>query len=237
MDRYRSYRDGGKDDRSTTTGDTNLIGVNQYDSVEDIPPGQVQDAVNMDFTKKSAETRGGFVCIPELGTQPFGQEWTTRTAPTGTAGPYNAVCYANGVWVTVGSGFGATDIVATSIDSITWTARNATHDGAWSGLCYGNSLFVAVSNGVSVFGVDDYIMTSPDGATWTARNQKTTALDAVVYGNGIFVAVGSTNTCTSTNGTAWTVHAGAAILGIDNVTITTAGTIVGEQKVIAREAG
>lgn len=206
MDRYRSYRDGGNDDRSSTLGDKNFVGVNQYDSIEDIPPGEVQEAVNMDFTKKSAETRGGFVCIPELGTQPFGQVWTQQTSPNVN---WRGVTYGGGQFVAVGyaTAFASTSIVATSPDGETWTSRTAVNNGAWKSVAYGNGVYVAVSSG-HTSGSDDYIMSSTDGITWTTRTNNTDPLDIVVYGNGTFVALGTTPsfTYTSTNGTSWTKH-------------------------------
>lgn len=56
-------------------GDTAFIGVDDFDSPESLPPGIAQSAVNKDFTSGSAITRGGFICIPELGQTAFGTTW------------------------------------------------------------------------------------------------------------------------------------------------------------------
>lgn len=70
MDRYRSY--GATDDSPKIEGDTVFLGVNQFDSPENLKQGECQNAVNVDMTTGNVATRGGFVCIPELGATPFG---------------------------------------------------------------------------------------------------------------------------------------------------------------------
>jgi len=65
MNRYRTYAQ--TDDPPLIEGDRSLIGSNDWDAAENIPAGQVQAAVNMDFTTQDAVTRGGFVCLPGLG--------------------------------------------------------------------------------------------------------------------------------------------------------------------------
>ena len=75
MERYRSY--GEKDDKSKEVGDGAFLGVDEYNAAENIRQGNVQKAVNHDFTAQDANTRGGFVCLPELGQQSFGHSWDT----------------------------------------------------------------------------------------------------------------------------------------------------------------
>ena len=81
---------------------------------------------------------------------------------------------------------GAGNRVMTSPDGITWTIQASAADNSWTGLTYGNGLFVAVAYS----GLGNRVMTSPDGITWTSR---TSAADnawfSVTYGNGLFVAV------------------------------------------------
>ena len=98
MNRYRSY--GNLDDQPASVGDNSFLGVDEYNSPENIKPGNVQTAVNHDFTSQDAQTRGGFVCLPELGAEPFGTTWTTGTAYATVT--WNDVTYGNGVWVAVG---------------------------------------------------------------------------------------------------------------------------------------
>ena len=75
---------------------------------------------------------------------------------------------------------------------------------AWSGVCYGNGLFVAVVAGTAVSA------TSPDGITWTARTMPSSATwQSVCYGNGLFVAVAdgpSTASASSPDGITWTAR-------------------------------
>ena len=74
-----------------------------------------------------------------------------------------------------------------SPDALHWTQAYAdsTSSQPWVDITFGNNLFVAVAW--------DAIFTSPDGASWTARTAGTTdRLNAITYGNGMFVAVGGT---------------------------------------------
>jgi len=110
------------------------------------------------------------------------------------------------------------EIVAShrEIAGVTWSsvdltlpisgANNPDNNDSWTSVCYGNGLFVAVSNS------GDRVMTSPDGINWTVR---TAASDndfwaSVCYGNGLFVAVGSgggsDRVITSPDGINWTAR-------------------------------
>lgn len=64
MNRYRSY--GERDDQPQVVGDGAFKGVDEYNAIENIAEGEVQQAVNMDFTSQDAVTRGGFVCLPAV---------------------------------------------------------------------------------------------------------------------------------------------------------------------------
>lgn len=182
-----------------TEGDDALVGVDEYAVAENLPPGLAQAATNIDFTSNDAETRGGFVCLPSLGSQPFGS-WASRTSASDAN--WLDVAYGNGLYVAVAE-TGASQVM-TSPDGITWTSRTAAAVRTWNSVTFGNGLFVAVSSS----GVGDRVMTSPDGITWTSR---TSAADndwrSVTYGNGVFVAVadsGVDRVMTSSNGTVWT---------------------------------
>ena len=200
MDRYRTI--GPNDDPSLAEGDTAFIGVNDYDAPENLMPGQVQAAVNIDFTDQSASTRGGFVCLPSLGIAPFQASalWTSRTSASDIT--WTSVAYGNGVFVAVASAGGVANCVMTSPDGVTWTLRTAL-EGTWNSVAFGNGLFVAVGVGSAGF-----VITSPDGITWTARTAA--ALNtwrSVTFGNNLFVAVasnGATRVMTSPDGITWT---------------------------------
>ena len=78
-------------------------------------------------------------------------------------------------------------------------------DQSWASLCYGNGLFVAVSDGTTNPGV----MTSTDGRVWfseTAAPSTGNAWRGVAYGNGLYVAIASNGSIMrrSTGSTTWT---------------------------------
>jgi hypothetical protein len=87
-----------------------------------------------------------------------------------------------------------------------WGLRATGYQASWTGLAYGNGLFVAVG-GTNA----NAIMTSPDGTNWT-RRVTPTANDwtGVAFGNGLFVAVSRTGTgnrvMTSPDGINWTIR-------------------------------
>jgi GMP synthase-like glutamine amidotransferase len=80
-----------------------------------------------------------------------------------------------------------------------WTQQTSGTTAALYGICYGNGLFVAVGDGVT-------ILTSPDGISWTKQTSDVSSyLYAITYANGLFVAVGGGGTIlTSPDGITWT---------------------------------
>lgn len=202
MDRYSSY--GPTDAPSLEEGDLAFIGVNDFDNAENLPPGIAQHATNKDFTNSSAATRGGWVCLPELGNMPFGTGWTARTSASDN--DWNAIAYGNGIFVAVAS-TGVGNRVMTSPDGVTWTSRTSAADNDWRGVAFGGGLFVAVASS----GAGNRVMTSTDGITWTIRSS---AADndwvGVTWGAGLFVAVSNTGfsnrVMTSPNGITWTIR-------------------------------
>jgi len=94
----------------------------------------------------------------------------------------------------------------TSPDGISWTA----HTGmgmlgkGWQAITFGNGMFVAIS---SISNSETTVITSTDGLTWTQRTAPKVPglMRKVVFGNGMFVAVGTEGTImTSPDGVAWT---------------------------------
>ena len=83
MERYRAY--GQEDDQPLSVGDENFLGVDEYNDPENVRPGYVQNAINTDFTTGNAKTRGGFVCLPELGATPFGSVYASGSYSDPTA--------------------------------------------------------------------------------------------------------------------------------------------------------
>ena len=92
-------------------------------------------------------------------------------------------------------------------DNYTLTTRtSAGTNPAWTSICYGNGIFVAVGNKST--NTNETIMTSLDGVNWIIRKAPANDnLVSVCYGNGLFVAVSSSTTnlvITSPDGINWT---------------------------------
>lgn len=128
---------------------------------------------------------------------------TWRNIDTGADSTRGKICYGNGRFVA----FSNEDInakqaatVVSADDGYTWAAGTLPSNQYWSGLAFGNGLFVALARDTAI------AATSPDGVNWTARTLPATSnWAAVTYGNGVFVAVGSgTNAATSPDGITWT---------------------------------
>tara|TARA_R110000868_G_scaffold404974_1_gene683848 strand:+ start:669 stop:3095 length:2427 start_codon:yes stop_codon:yes gene_type:complete len=131
-----------------------------------------------------------------------GITWTVpATAP---AAALAGVVYGNGLWVAIGSGRSA----ISSDNGATWT--NTTGISALSSftakIAYANGLFVGIGSLLGDFA------TSSDGITWVANTPSpATTLTDVVYGNGLFVALGGSGIIlTSPDGMTWTQYAGAS---------------------------
>ena len=127
--------------------------------------------------------------------------WTRRSVLISTA--LNSVAYSGSVYVLVGDN----EAVATSTDAITWTVRSTPGASNWGfkGITYGNGEFIIVGNSGSVGNTS--ILTSADGITWTVRSVTNNQLNAVTYGNNLYVAVGNNNAImTSTNAITWTTR-------------------------------
>lgn len=105
---------------------------------------------------------GQFVAVGEAGwilTSPDGVHWTQQSAPTQAT--FRDVEFGAGGFVIVGE----TGIVLSSVDASTWTPRPTPISNAdWTGIAYGNGLFVAVGNIPRQS--SGYWIRSSDGATW-----------------------------------------------------------------------
>ena len=232
MERYRTNFE--KDDPSGQVGDVTFLGVDQYSAPENIQPGNVQAAVNVDFTTTNAQTRGGFVCLPELGATQFNNAWIgTGTEVRAINDNWQGVAYGGGVFVAVSSNTAANQVIV-SQDGITWTGYAAAAANQWWDVCYGNGRFVAVAQS----GAGNRVMTSPDGKTWTIRTSAANyPWTKVVYGNGIFVAtagsggVGSFAMYSTDNGVTWTLS-GIPAQTINNIN----GLTFGDGKFVAMGA-
>jgi|GEM_PF-2789315 len=218
MDRYRSY--GPTDDPPKQVGDTAFIGVDEYNAPENIRPGNVQQAVNHDFSSQNANTRGGFVCLPELGNVDsitgtggaFGQKWTAMTMPSSN---YTSVVYGQDKFVAIGYG---PETIVYSSDGINWTAADisAFSIGALNFIGFAAGFFIVI--GLDAAETACLVLRSQDGITWTAaatppvdpaglQNQFYT----LAYGNGKWVSTvngsyNSRSSVSSDNGNHWTTY-------------------------------
>lgn len=96
-------------------------------------------------------------------------------------------------------------VVASDALGVNWTSRTMPSTSViYSGVAYGNSIYVAVGKGTTA------TATSPDGVTWTAGALPSSQQwSAVAYGGGVFNVIStnsSTASATSSNGTTWTAR-------------------------------
>jgi len=88
----------------------------------------------------------------------------------------------------VGHADGTDAYIVTSPDGITWTEQANTYNKELRGICFANSVFVAVGKDVSA---SSYIIVSVDGENWSPKyNPEDEDLYSVCYGDGRFVIVG-----------------------------------------------
>ena len=133
--------------------------------------------------------------------------WTTNQITTNQYA-FHHIVYGNGIFVMVthGSDYGQ---FYTSVDGLHWT-RQYSEPNSWNvTLNYSGGRFAGACQGLGSGVVD----VSADGTNWTTTffgNNGLPAFDAkaAIFGNGLYVAVGSTNGVgsifTSPNGITWT---------------------------------
>ena len=108
--------------------------------------------------------------------------WNTQTSNFGTSTIYS-IAYGNGTWVAAG----IVGALRTSTDTVNWNTQTSNFGTSTiGGVAYGNGTWVAIGN----FGL---LRTSTDsGVTWntqaTIGDSSGQQLNALAYGNGIFVA-------------------------------------------------
>ena len=148
-----------------------------------------------------------------------GINWTRYTPFTNAIGP-KAITFGNGLFVVVADT--GSNRVMTSPDGINWTLRSVLgNNDLWQSVAFGNGKFVAIAgSGVdrTMYSTDGINWTSvnvnagtykiifgdgkfttgqnysTDGISWTNAAIINFAPFGIVYGNGVFVAVGQTGT-------------------------------------------
>ena len=153
---------------------------------------------------------GVFVAVREDGfpnqaaTSTDGINWTYQSVSTSSK--WRGLTYGNGVFIAVSnSGNSGNNILRSDDGGQTWTAINSGRVGSWSDTAYdGKGTFVKVATSGNFRAC---FSTNQGYAPWglaTFSNGGKPSLQAVTYGNGIFVAVGPGGTIyTSSNGTVW----------------------------------
>lgn len=115
---------------------------------------------------------------------------------TGTTQTINGIAYSGSQYVIVG----ASGIIYTSPDTVTWTSRSSGTAASINSVTYNSGRFVAVAS-------DGYSLVSTDnGVSWNRYYTGVAqAFVEIAYGNGVYVAVGSGGAIvTSSDGTSWT---------------------------------
>lgn len=129
-------------------------------------------------------------------------QWTSGTTVSGGGGPLtiNDLIYGGGRYVAVGAG------IMESTDGVTWnTVYTAAPGTGLDVVAYGNGLYVASS----AIGTP-LLLTSPDGVNWTPVSKPPRIAGDIVFGNGMFVAIGD-EIVASKDGVTWSSHPSALV--------------------------
>ncbi len=128
-----------------------------------------------------------------------GATWTSVDLGTNANVSLSSITYGNGTFIAVGTTFNNNDLTSGNIlnssDGIHWASRfinvSASEPTDLWGVTYGNGIFVAVGDWLTLGGPSAIIVTSTDGVTWAYKEiGASVSLTGVAYGNGIFVAGG-----------------------------------------------
>ncbi len=179
-----------------------------------------------------------------------GITWTKRTLPF--IADWNSVTYGatSALFVAVASnGVYGVNYCATSSDGITWTQRAMPTLMSYTSVATNGTSFVAVGS-TSAAAVTTIGAYSADGITWAATTMSSQVWNAVSYGGGRYVAVGTgtvtnydadgagtwsvgatvpnvTNTALAYNGTLWVVTSGSSTASHNKADPTTGAFTVG----------
>ena len=141
-------------------------------------------------------------------TSPDGVTWTAVGGGTIYASGNPDISYGGGYYLIATNG-GSDGNIMYSTNMASWSSYTLTSFSARC-CCYGNGLFVAGSN--------NGIKTATPAAltTWTSRS---TAIGPtrLYYINNLFIAIGGTSICTSTDGITWTARTSgtsSAVVGV-----------------------
>ena len=177
-------------------------------------------------------TYGADVWVRSMGTVPSwsadgGQNWTAGTSDV-TQGAFRNVEFVNGRFFALcDTSCAAGKQIQYSDDGKSWSGATApttgipVNDAKWNDVSFGNGVLVAVSAGMNAGNetANRILRSTDNGLTWTTgqlpcRNCSAPlayeTAEAVVFAEGLFVAVGS-KIMTSEDGLTWTVRATATL--------------------------
>lgn len=134
-----------------------------------------------------------------------GIHWSSASLPTSSTHGFS-LAYGNGIYVAVGINENASQNIAmSSNDGQTWTARTMPSTNKWISVAFGNGLFVAITNDLTVAAAS-----STTGLTWIpqslaqAAGVKLQKISFCDIGSGFFIAVGLSGLIvTTTNAVSW----------------------------------
>lgn len=114
--------------------------------------------------------------------------------------PWSSVAYGGGKFVAVSKkklGLSKSLSIQSS-DGISWETAGISANHDWAGIAYGGGKFVAISD-------DGYFTYSTGDSSWStpARIESSYAYHYIVYGNGYFIAVGTSKMAYSATGMGW----------------------------------
>jgi hypothetical protein len=134
-----------------------------------------------------------------------GLTWVQRALPQALS--WRRGLYANGRHVIVSANG---DKLLHSANGTSWTVATLPATSGYQSAAFGAGLWVVVPDG------GDAVYTSADLASWTARYPMYDSTRRIAFRDGLFVIMGSSYVCTSSNGINWTAwthprQGGAAI--------------------------
>jgi hypothetical protein len=142
---------------------------------------------------------GKFVAVGDGGTilsSPDAVNWTQQNS--GTSNRLWAVAYGNKTFTAVGGDMD-NSVILTSADGINWTPNDVNRLCPIGAITFGNGEFMASAG--SGYGLT---MVSPDGKTWRDVIHPSSAVIALAYGQGRFIAVEAwEQPSSSIDGTDW----------------------------------
>jgi hypothetical protein len=144
-----------------------------------------------------AHSTNRFVAVGERGTimiSPDGASWTLQNRRADVA--LNGVAYGQGLFVAVGD----SGTILSSFDGTNWAYRYTAASTPLNAVTFGGGRFVAVGTTLGL----TLVLTSTNAIDWerTPLNG-VSAQQCTTYGNGLFVAAGSSSIIISTNGRNW----------------------------------